>query len=61
MSLPDELNSENYKHCDFETRININHVYKWNFRIINPYFDYTFKETKRTTTTTGHYVYSFCM
>jgi hypothetical protein len=38
--LPVELIIEIYKKCDYQTRIKLNKVYKWNFNLINPLFDY---------------------
>jgi hypothetical protein len=38
--LPVELIIEIYKKCDYQTRIKFNKAYKWNFKVINPLFDY---------------------
>ena len=44
--LPNELLIIIYKMSDIQTRIKLNKVFKWNFRIMNPYQDTLFNRKK---------------
>jgi transposase len=40
--LPIEILIEIYKKCNKETRIKMNKSFRWNYKILNPFFDYNF-------------------
>jgi hypothetical protein len=45
--LPFDLIIIVYKHSDYETRIALNKIYKWNYYSMNPLFDFKHPTTDR--------------